>query len=170
MSAYVVDRDHIRYLVAAAAGRAWSLRGSKFSWWSERRQTRISVLSDDYPGLTEDGMTESEFGQMLWDENIRSVRYWYDDPDTLPGPIDETFVYIHVPVAASEDPVQTLKAIHCLEYQSCEHPEWKDSEAYAALQALAHRAIRALPGYDDAGWDAPSLPSLQGVSILSLQR
>jgi hypothetical protein len=46
-----------------------------------------------------------------------------------------------------------LKAISCYEYQSCEHPGWRKSEAHAFCEALRDMAIGCLPGYDDAPWE-----------------
>jgi len=51
-------------------------------------------------------------------------------------------------------PVITLSLISCYEYQSCEHPEWRTSEARAICEALRKLAIRNLPGYDEAPWHA----------------
>ena len=49
-------------------------------------------------------------------------------------------------------PVQVLKACNCLEYQSCEHPGWEDSQARANLEVIRAYAVRQLPGYEDADW------------------
>jgi hypothetical protein len=91
----------------------------------------------------------TEVGRMLLAENYRSVYHRYDE-----GPkaeLEDPYVYSPSPV--KKDPVQVLSAINCLEYQSCEHPEWADSEAKAFLDALAHKAILSLPGYDDTMWE-----------------
>jgi len=62
-------------------------------------------------------------------------------------------VYLFHPLPGTPDPLVVLKAIACLEYQSCEHPGWLDSEARVFCQALRRVAITALPGYSAAqGW------------------
>jgi hypothetical protein len=132
MSAFVVGREHIAYLVAAATqgGRGVGHCG-------------LIPFEDS-----------SKVGQMLWDENIASVRYRYPDcTDELPGPIGETFEYSHRYQHRRCDPVQTLKAISCLEYQSCEHPGWEDSEARKFCERLRHHAIGQLAGYEEASWE-----------------
>ncbi len=75
MSAYMVDRETIAYLVnAALQGRD---RGMSFYDWGNRRR------------LTLDDTNADEIGQLLWNENRRSVdaRYGVRDDENLPGPI-----------------------------------------------------------------------------------
>ncbi len=50
-------------------------------------------------------------------------------------------------------PVEIIKACDCYDYQSCETPDWKDTEAYAIMQMLRKRAIYSLPGYEEAAWE-----------------
>lgn len=132
MSAYVVDREHIAYLVRAAEA------------WRIHQYFHNGNLSD--------------IGQMLWDENTRSVHYRYpgDDLD-LPGSGEAPYLFCmssrdHWP---AYKPVQVLKAIACLRYQSCEHPEFYQSEAERFLSHLQSAATNRLPGYDEAEWGAP---------------
>jgi hypothetical protein len=58
----------------------------------------------------------------------------------------------HWPRHQSWSPVEVLKAIRCLDYQSCEHPEWASSEAKSYLDALTMACVVKLPGMDDAPW------------------
>ena len=130
MSAFMVDREHIAYLVTAAS--------------------RL--------GLTASTEAKTEIvGQMLWDENRYSIEYRYPDclkTGNYPGPIGETFVYEkHHASRKPFDPVQVLKACGCYVYQSCEHPGWPASEARKFVERLRVRAIRALPGYDEMQWE-----------------
>lgn len=132
MSAYMVDREHIRYLVNAA----------------------MSSTSIDWERA-------AQLGEILWAENRASIEFRYPDcvnnPDNLPGPIDEDFVYAsHEPTRVPMEPVQILKACDCYEYQACEHPGWASSEAKAFIDALRKRTWQALPGYDEAEWGAPA--------------
>jgi len=53
--------------------------------------------------------------------------------------------------------VELIKALHCYEYQSCEHPGWRTSQAHSFCRALERRLIGELPGYDDAPWAISSL-------------
>jgi hypothetical protein len=49
-------------------------------------------------------------------------------------------------------PVELLKAVDCLEYQSCEHEGWNKSEAKKECERLRAIATRNLPGYNEAPW------------------
>ena len=46
-----------------------------------------------------------------------------------------------------------LGAINCYEYQACEHPGWKASEARSFCEALTARMIHMLPGYGNGPWE-----------------
>ena len=150
MSAYMIDRNHVRYLVGAAMSRRIQGCSNAFRW----RFADGELYGTDTAKAT-------ELGQMLWDENRRSIEHRYPDTvedfDNAPGPIDETYIYSQFQVAPfpDYDPVQVIKACHCYEYQACEHPGWAGSEAKAVTDALLAAAVRALPGYEDAEWGAP---------------
>lgn len=104
---------------------------------------RMRVLND---------RTADRVGQMLWAENHRSIQFRYAEyPAVEVGEPyvydDQRFLWTHI------DPVAVLKAIDCYEYQSCEHPQWRESEAWAFCQVLRSVAIDALPGYEEAAWE-----------------
>lgn len=151
MSAYMVDRDHIRYLVDASLHLDTGRGGFYWFFAGEWR----SIQAGDYERA-------AQIGQLLWDENRRSIEHRY--PDTLedwsnaPGPIDESFVYDeHKPLwHHAFQAIQVVKACHCYAYQACEHPEWKESEAKAWIAALEAVAVRNLPGYEQAEWGPPA--------------
>jgi hypothetical protein len=90
-------------------------------------------------------MGNSAAGQMLWDENFRSVNYRYTEEKSAPA---YSFKRNLQPI----DPIVVLKQISCYEYQSCEHSDWESSEAKAFCSALQGKMISWLPGYDDAPW------------------
>jgi hypothetical protein len=150
MSAYVVDRNHIRYLVEAAQHIAIRDHSPNFSWYHNGQRQELNELN------------ASEVGQMLWNENIASVQYRYpeDTDDTMPGPMGETFIYYHQMAGPyfEFEVAQILKAADCYEYQSCEHPTWESSSARNFIQALVKRAYSHMDGYDDAKWGAPEMP------------
>ena len=153
MSAFVVDREHISYLVAAAESRTIGSRyGDSFSWYHKKSGNRIS-LNDN----------TRKVGQMLWNQNIKSVKYCYPDCEgnDLPGPIGEDFNFHSTDLTGkwffrSFDPVQVLKSCKCYAYQSCEDPEWEESEAFNFIESLQDSAISALPGYEEAKWGGPN--------------
>lgn len=153
MSAYIVSFDHIDMLVAAASQR--SPVSGTVGYWHDPEQKR-------YPGPeTRDDRTA--LGRLLLEENEKSIMYRYPDTvsggtpiyDRMPGPADYGGVDAYeYPATVLDvlDPVTILKIIHCYEYQSCEHPEWKTSKAKSFCDALAKRQISRLPGYDSAPW------------------
>src|SRR5262245_14347801 len=156
MSAYMVDRNHIRYLVEAA--RCRRLNGDGTLYWFH---CGVAYLLDSNKGTDCVNRPPAAVGQMLWDENRTSIEARYPDTredfSNATGPCDESFVYDRHELLSREpfDPVQVLKSCACYEYQACEHDGWKDSEAHAFIEALRDHAIAALPGYDNAIWGAP---------------
>ena len=68
MSAYIVDRDTIQYLVQSGLEAAFQHhQGHKMRWYYEGESHWL------------DDRNASDVGQMLWDENIKSVAYRYRD-------------------------------------------------------------------------------------------
>ena len=90
----------------------------------------------------------SEIGQSLVNENYRSVNYLYredEEPHEYRFWVDKFEPDVKSIVAA-------LKAIQGFEYQSCEHPDYFESEAAKTLWRINGDLLRALPGYDEAEW------------------
>ena len=131
MSAFMVDNDLIDLLVSVAAPST----GEKLSWY--------------HGGVWRYATDRTEVGRMLLAENRRSIDYRYSEHEPVP---DYTFRRVTgigeaIPIA------QVAQSIFCFDYQACETPDWKESEAYAFCQALKDGLLRGLPGYDDALWD-----------------
>ena len=93
MSAWIVSKAHIDVLVAAAQKLAGELAGGP-----------------------------DALGQMLWEENHKSINYRYDKRDSAPR-------YKFEQPTVELSPAFVLKQIHFYEYQSCEHLAWEGSEA-----------------------------------------
>jgi hypothetical protein len=81
---------------------------------------------------------------MLMQACAASVDYRYGSHEQIP-------FYRHT-FRLPRPAVAVLKLIDCYEYQSCERPDWHESEAYAYCDALRRRLIAQLPGYDAAPW------------------
>ena len=81
MSAYVVSKNHILFLVMAAMSHR------DFSWWDGQQHHRLR-----------DGESEeaAKVANMLWKENVKSVQYRYrgEDESTLPSDGDRRTVFI----------------------------------------------------------------------------
>jgi len=156
MSAYVVERHHIVYLVEAAM-HPWAIADAGISWaWDIDHEAGTYKRGEIRPGNYARAV---EVAQMLWDENVRAVRIKYPDTDALPGPIGEDYKITQQDFSGALwqriDPVQVIKACDCYEYQSCEDPDYYQTEAAAFIRSLRKRAINYLPGYDEAEWGAP---------------
>jgi len=114
--------------------------------------------------------TLAKLGQMLWDENRASVEHRYPDCEgnDLPGPVGCNFTYGTHEIAMgkpSYSPVEILKACHCLEYQSCEHPGWTESEARGVLADVREAQERLVPGYEEAEWGIRDIPKPAGPCL-----
>ena len=147
MSAYIVDRETIQYLVQSGLDAGFQSRqGRTMRWYLDDMRLEL------------DDRNTTDVGQMLWDENIKSVAYRYQDTAHmgLPGPTGETiFVYLHESAVYKWNPAQVLKATDYYEYQSCEHPGWATSSAKAFLDVLRKLAWTRVAGYEDAQWGHP---------------
>lgn len=152
MSAFIVSKCHIDALITLGMRRAWP-HAPALSW---------SRIFDKYESSSTrhlNSETQDDTGQMLVDCCVASVAYRYQVAgaryhEQLPGPIDNYYVkpYHWQPVHITPTAVQGLKLIHCYEYQSCEHPEWKESEGRSFCKSLEHNLIGCLDGYEAADW------------------
>lgn len=165
MSAYMVDKKHVTYLVAAATSHRLRFQTEKMSWFHDDHWH--DVYDYDKERLV-------EVAQMLWDENRKSIECRYPDTvenfDNAPGPIGESFRITSRDFRhpwLDIDPVQVLKSCHCFAYQACEHDGWKKSEAKAFIDSLEGDAVNALTGYDDAQWGAPAKDAPRLAVILT---
>jgi len=151
MSAYIVDRNEIDYLVFVA--HAW--RGGRLSIYTKGEGWR--------------DVTKRELGQLLWDENIKSVEHRYpsDAIDQLPGTIgDAPYIYDASPsVWLTIDPLQVIKAAKCYQYQACEHDGWHDSTAKHFIDGLIDEAITKITGYSKLAWGAPTPSNARPLTV-----
>ena len=130
MSAFIVSDKLLNVVLTFA-----TMKKASYYWKPNNMRVDISVRN------------ASEIGQKLLDENFRSVNYRYRENDTA-----ERFTYKRVD-SSNYSVVDVLKAINCLDYQSCETDDWSDSEAWAILDGIKDAMIRNLPGYEASrGW------------------
>jgi len=162
MSAYIVNPEHIGVLAAYAAVNDCAI----YEW----------RMSDNI-------LTAQNVAKGLVLENIRSVAHRYpDDKDgQRPGPclkdadiVEACQIYaghfakrLGGVIVMAEDvlePVQVLKLVRSLDYQSCETEDWPMTLAARQLDWIMGEAISRLPGYEDADWSFTG--SLPGVEAL----
>ena len=103
-----------------------------------------------------DASRRDNAARTLAEENIRSIRYRYPDADEMEM-VPEGFVEACVELATIESkisysPVELLKAADCLDYQSCETPDWESTRACEILNEIRLILIKRLPGYEEAAW------------------
>ena len=162
MSAYIVNPEHIGILAAYAAANDCAI----YEW----------RMSDNI-------LTAQNVAKGLALENIRSVAHRYpDDKDgQRPGPclkdadiIEACQIYaghfakrLGGVIVMAEDvlePVQVLKLVRSLDYQSCETDEWEMTLAAQQLRWISGEAISRLDGYEDADWSfTGSLPEIEAL-------
>lgn len=88
-------------------------------------------------------------------ENHRSVSYRYRQEDETPVPFERE--ELEAAQDLTTNPTALLKAVNCLEYQSCEHPGWGNSASEHLLYRLKGRAnelgaIGSGPAYNAEAW------------------
>jgi hypothetical protein len=170
MSAYMVDREHVVYLVEASISHALARGdGGRMRW--------RGVIGQDMGGgfcelrCTATADERAAVGNMLWRANEESIRARYPQCKTaadFPGNGRDAATGYTLTGSdfgrppARVDPVQVLKSCNAFRYQACEHAGWDASEACSFIDALREKAISCLPGYEDASWGAPESNPLMG--------
>ena len=163
MSAYMVDRDHVVYLVEASISHALARGDSGYMVW---RGASGAPRSENYCELRcgATGEEEAKVGNMLWRANEQSIIARYPDckgPADYPGngrDADTGYTLTGSDfgrMPARIEPVQVLKACNAFRYQACEFAGWEASEACSFIDSLRDKAISCLKGYDAAEWGAP---------------
>jgi hypothetical protein len=165
MSAYIVEREHIDVLVAAAIQESGG-RWGEFRWWvpDEAGGFKSWHLLDPkgWGGeRPEEERGPDKVGVMLWEENHKSVESRYGEVLARPP-------YNYRPVGFRLTIGQVFKAVDGYSYQSCEHDGWYKSEAYQFCKSLRKAYCNRVGGYEKApwAWDATSLRAAQkGIPI-----
>lgn len=96
-------------------------------------------------------------------ENARSVAYRYKDScEPVAVPVDLIERWRAWPLS----PVALIKAVQCLEYQSCECEDYERTAAARLLRGIMSLAISKLPGYEAAGWTVDDPPPVRLASVM----
>ena len=94
------------------------------------------------------GWTDAaKVGAMLHAENVKSVNYRYGEAT------EPDFEICEWAASHGFSEVEIIKAAHCLDYQSCEHPGWEKSEACKLLEAIVGDRSDDMPGYEGVAWE-----------------
>lgn len=175
MSAYLVDPETVDYILAWAQ----RYRGRNDAGLAYRdvhvpanapdlasyRAAQSPCLTDHFgpwPHSTwRMGTDLDQTGQLLFDQNIRSIEERYPDtvdrPENAPGPCDQSrirhYTYQNPNRLLELRPTWVVRVCECWRYQSCETDDHRDTAAWALVDAIREDAIRAL--VDTASPDAP---------------
>ena len=162
MSAFIVNPEHIGILAAYAATNDLAI----YEW---RMSNKILTAQNVAKGLAL--------------ENIRSVAHRYPNvkDGQRPGPglkdadiVEACQIYaghfakrLGGVIVMAEDvlePIQVIKLVRSLDYQSCETDEWEMTLAAQQLRWISGDAISRLDGYEDADWCYEgSLPEVEAL-------
>jgi hypothetical protein len=131
----------------------------KMSAWivSKKHIDLLVTLAAQYELM--DGKTEQQFGQILWDENYRSVNSRYDDNES-----PRQYEFTPYPVETLSTIAQ-IKQARCYIYQTCETDDYAQTVAIMFAETLATileqegnfyipsgKSVRDLPGWESAPW------------------
>ena len=126
MSAFIVTKNHIDAIVTTL---------------SAQECNSIKEILKNY------GNNLDLIGLILWNENYKSVNYRYNENEKTPK-------YSHRPKSLKL--MESVKAIDCLNYQSCERPDYESSEANKILSTLKDVLLNQMknsnPEYEAAAW------------------
>ena len=146
MSAFICTKDHFVALACfAATRRSGSFNVDPRYLQHPSSKAHLALIGGEYL----DHELATHYAQWLYEANARSVDYRYRETNER-----EKIVIRDVAQGDDVPALVILKACNCLDYQSCETDDWKDSPAFEILQHIKDAAIGQLPGYDNAdGWD-----------------
>ena len=170
MSAYMVEREHVVYLVEASISHILARGdGGRMHWRGASGQEMGGGFCELRCMASND--EKAAVGNMLWRVNEESIRARYPDcktPDRYPGNGRDAATGYTLTGSdfgrppARVDPVQVLKSCNAYRYQACEHAGWEASEACSFIDSLREKAISCLPGYETASWGAPKSNPVMG--------
>ncbi len=105
------------------------------------------------------GDDPDKVGQMLVDQNYRSVEARYHEPSQIPR-------YRFRPYIKPLSQVDMIKLSQCYDYQACETEDYETTAAARLMKGIRSKAIRALPGYEAAPWGLPEEDRSKGGAVL----
>lgn len=131
MSAFIVSHDHINALV---------------TFWAEHCTY----------GRTPSTQECQQVGEKLLSQNISSYFHLYSKERMNKELTDNFFFYTFFRKIQHNGkkftPVEMLKLIHCYRYQSDNHEDAEESEAWKLSDIMLSQATSMLPGYEQAEW------------------
>lgn len=179
MSAYLCDPTHIGRLAAQLC------RDRETRSWVDRRLREYAGQATT-PVQLHSRMVAA-VAVVLAAENVASVAYLYPDDaeGDRPGPTGIATDAEYLALCATEalraerefattplgntGPAQIFAACDCYDYQSCEHPGWRDSLAASFLYRIRKNLWQSIPGQTDLGeWNGE--PRMERLVVQSYDR
>lgn len=119
MSSYIIDKEHIEQIVLYV----YKLEGiNSLNYYHNEERIRFDSLGDVAIELSK--------------ANCEGVNYRYDD-DNQPYDFDD----LSINDLKVKNPLQVIQLIRCLEYQSCDNPDYKNSLANSILKTITDRIV-----------------------------
>lgn len=153
MSSFVVESGHIDAILSVALHGPAEINPLRYPVWEPPQVGEL--LGRDPEPLN--AANAGAVGSSLLTECIASVAHAGADVgvERLPGPtpLPDPELYEFTDFGRVLTAPECLKALACLECQSCEHPDWAESAARQFCGDLLWRLITTLPGYEQAPWE-----------------
>ena len=168
MSAYLIDPETLDYVLSWLESKNLHQRGTRIRVEEDAADLEtVKVLVPHainphaWAGETKyvvqlAELTKEDMGRILYAENVRSVSYRYpnDTPDSIPGPIANGRCYSYTFRRVDGIPFRAgwvIRSLDCLDYQSCECPDYRGTVAKALADEIRRMAVDELVG-EDAPW------------------
>ena len=144
MSAYILEKAHIDYMLGYLTHRN-NCQGTIFYVPNKEAEDGW----DRFEAILGESQDTSKLGQILVDQNYRSVNARYNE-NQVPPP----YTYTRQVGQGPDDfePLQVLKACDCYDYQACKTDDYHTTQAAWIVDIIRKAAIRDLPDYHDAEW------------------
>jgi hypothetical protein len=153
VDSFVVEPTHIDAILSVALHGPADFDPRRYPGWEAPKVGEL--LGGREQKLRAENATA--VGAALLAECIASVRHQQGRAriGELPGPspTPDPGLYEFTDFGSVLTAAECCKALACLECQSCEHPDWRDSGARGFCGDLLWRLITTLPGYQGAPWE-----------------
>lgn len=98
-------------------------------------EKHVKTIAHYYNQLIDQNSSIDNITKILWSENVKSVNYRYNEKSRRPK------LNNNVKPLTNINNIQLLKLIHCLQYQSCETPNWNKSKSSKLLQKILDLSV-----------------------------
>ena len=122
MSSYIVDKEHIEQIVLYV----YKLKGIDSLNYYHNKGKRKRIEFDSVGNVAEE----------LSKANCEGVNYRYDD-NNQPYNFDD----LSIGNLKVKNPLQVIQLIRCLEYQSCDSPNYENSIANTILKTMVDHIV-----------------------------